>query len=151
MKAREERLRCEKAAAEAQAARREHMQAFVDKFRYNAKRASLVQSRIKALDRMEDPKVTIEDDPEYHFVFPTPNDVVGPSIISFDNVAFHYQGKPDILRNLDFGIDMRSRIAIVGANGAGKSTLLNLICGVLEPTEGRIGRNPKARIATFSQ
>ena len=48
----EERLRNEEKAAESAALRRQHVQAFIDKFRFNAKRASLVQSRIKALERM---------------------------------------------------------------------------------------------------
>ena len=45
------------------------MQAFVDKFRYNAKRASLVQSRIKAIERMADIEL-VEADPEYCFRYP---------------------------------------------------------------------------------
>lgn len=150
MKTRHERLKSEKAAAEAQAARREHMQAFVDKFRYNAKRASLVQSRIKALDRMDEIEI-IEDDPEYHFIFPTPSDSVGASILSFDDVSFHYPGGRELFRDINFGINMQSRLAIVGSNGAGKTTLLNLISGKLEPTKGHVWRNPKARIAIFSQ
>jgi ATP-binding cassette, subfamily F, member 3 len=146
----QERMRCERAAADALVARRAHVQAFVDKFRYNAKRASLVQSRIKALERMAEVSM-VEDDPEYRFVFPTPPDPVGPSLLSFTDVSFAYPGGPELFTNLNFGIDMQSRLSIIGANGCGKTTLLNLIAGKLEPTKGRVERSPKARIAIFSQ
>ena len=48
-----------------------------------------------------------------------------------------------LFRNLNFGLDLDSRLAIVGPNGIGKSTLLNLICGQLDPTFGLIQRNSK--------
>ncbi len=59
---RSEQLKNQKRAFEAEKAKREHMQEFVDKFRCNAKRASLVQSRIKALDKME-----VSRKPPHHF------------------------------------------------------------------------------------
>lgn len=49
------------------------------------------------------------------------------------------------------GIDMDSRIALVGRNGSGKSTLLKLFSGELSPTSGYVLRNQKLRFATFSQ
>lgn len=145
-----ERMRNAKAAAESQDMRRKHMQAFIDKFRYNAKRASLVQSRIKALERLADVAL-VEDDPSYLFCFPTPPDAVSPPILSFTDVAFGYPGGPTLFHNLNFGLDLESRFAIVGPNGIGKSTLLGLISGALQPTQGHVYRNPKVRLATFSQ
>eukprot|EP00887_Chlorella_sp_A99_P006972 scaffold2.g6972.t1 len=151
--------------------------AFIDKFRYNAKRASLVQSRIKALERLADVAL-VEDDPSYLFCFPTPPDAVSPPILSFTDVAFGYPGGPTLFHNLNFGrekkgeggiargrreagrrvaalrlpqLDLESRFAIVGPNGIGKSTLLGLISGALQPTQGHVYRNPKVRLATFSQ
>ncbi|KAI3948349.1 hypothetical protein MKX01_029726, partial [Papaver californicum] len=58
------------------------LQAFVDRFRYNAKRASLVQSRIKAIERLGTVDEVIND-PDYKFEFPTPDDRPGAPIISF--------------------------------------------------------------------
>mmetsp|Transcript_19452 Transcript_19452/g.58771 ORF Transcript_19452/g.58771 Transcript_19452/m.58771 type:complete len:828 (+) Transcript_19452:417-2900(+) len=144
-----ERLRNAKSKIEAQDAHRKHVQAFIDKFRFNAKRAAMVQSRIKALNRLED-LGNIEEDPQYQFKFPDP-DPVAPPILGFNDVAFGYPGGPLLFHNLNFGIDMGSRFAMVGPNGIGKSTLLNLIGGVLEPTSGYIERNAKVRLATFSQ
>ncbi|WIA32674.1 hypothetical protein OEZ86_003475 [Tetradesmus obliquus] len=151
VKTAEERLRNATKAAEAQAAKRAHVQAFIDKFRYNAKRASLVQSRIKALERMAEVQVT-EKDPEYVFNFPEPQLAgLSPPILGFHDVDFNYAGGPTLFRGLNFGLDLESRAAIVGPNGIGKSTLLGLISGALEPVKGHITRNPKVRMATFSQ
>lgn len=145
-----ERLLNEQKQAEAQVKQRKHVQAFIDKFRYNAKRASLVQSRIKALERMAEIP-TFEKDPEYVFKFPTPSSVLQSSILSFMDVDFAYKDGPNLFKNLNFGIHADSRFAIVGSNGIGKSTLLNLIAGTLEPSKGYIQRNPKAKFAIFSQ
>ncbi|CAD7697954.1 unnamed protein product, partial [Ostreobium quekettii] len=145
-----ERLLNEQKRTEAQLAQRKHMQAFIDKFRYNAKRASLVQSRLKALNRMEEISV-VERDAEYVFRFPNPGGAVAPPIVSFSDVDFNYPGGPTLFSGLNFGLDLESRCAIVGPNGIGKSTLLNLIAGALEPTVGYVQRNAKVRFATFSQ
>ncbi|KAJ4785286.1 ATP-binding cassette sub-family F member 3 [Rhynchospora pubera] len=141
-RSREELLKNQHKALEANEKARAHMQAFIDKFRYNAKRASLVQSRIKALDRMGTVDAIIND-PDYKFEFPTPDDRPGPPIISFSDASFGYPGGPLLFKNLNFGIDLESRIAMVGPNGIGKSTILKLISGELQPTSGTVFRSPK--------
>mmetsp|Transcript_9139 Transcript_9139/g.17183 ORF Transcript_9139/g.17183 Transcript_9139/m.17183 type:complete len:776 (-) Transcript_9139:93-2420(-) len=145
-----ERLRNAAKAAEASEAKRKHVQSFIDRFRFNAKRASLVQSRIKALERMAEVEV-LEADPDYVFSFPEPESAPPPPIIGFNDVSFGYPGGPTLFKKLNFGLDMDSRLAIVGANGIGKSTLLKLISGHLTAAEGHVFRNPKVRLATFSQ
>ena len=91
------------------------MQAFIDKFRFNAKRASLVQSRIKAIERLGQAEL-VEEDPDYIFKFPAA-EPVSPPILGFNDVDFGYPGGPQLFRNLNFGIDMESRFAMVGPNG----------------------------------
>ncbi|EXC14449.1 ABC transporter F family member 3 [Morus notabilis] len=147
---REEQMKNQQKAFEANERARAHMQSFVDKFRYNAKRASLVQSRIKALERMGYVDEVVND-PDYKFEFPTPDDRPGPPIISFSDASFGYPGGPIMFKNLNFGIDLDSRIAMVGPNGIGKSTILKLIAGELQPTSGTVFRSAKVRIAVFSQ
>ncbi|BBN17941.1 ATP-binding cassette, subfamily F, member 3 [Marchantia polymorpha subsp. ruderalis] len=147
---RDERLRNQQKAHEANERTRSHIQAFVDKFRYNAKRASLVQSRIKALERIGHVDAVIND-PDYKFEFPTPEDKPSAPIISFSDATFGYPGGPLLFKNLNFGIDLDSRLAMVGPNGIGKSTLLKLISGELEPISGSIFRSAKVRMAVFSQ
>ncbi|KAK4784768.1 hypothetical protein SAY86_019136 [Trapa natans] len=149
-KTREEQIKNKQKAFESNEKARAHMQAFIDKFRYNAKRASLVQSRIKALDRMGHVDEVVND-PDYKFEFPTPDDRPGPPIISFSDASFGYPGGPLLFKNLNFGIDLDSRIAMVGPNGIGKSTILKLIAGELQPSSGTVFRSAKVRIAVFSQ
>lgn len=76
-----------------------------------------------------------------------------PPIIAFSDVAFSYSGKKEdyLYQDLSFGIDMDSRIAIVGDNGTGKSTLLNLITGALQPVEGTINKHTQLKLAKYSQ
>ncbi|KAJ7545438.1 hypothetical protein O6H91_09G119800 [Diphasiastrum complanatum] len=147
---RDERLRNQQKAHESNEHKRAHIQAFIDKFRYNAKRASLVQSRIKALERISQVDAVIND-PDYKFEFPTPDDRPAAPIISFSDASFSYPGGPTLFRNLNFGIDLDSRLSMVGPNGIGKSTLLKLISGELEPTSGSVFRSAKIRMAVFSQ
>ncbi|KAL8246572.1 hypothetical protein R6Q59_007788 [Mikania micrantha] len=147
---RAEHLKNQQKAFESNERSREHMQSFIDKFRYNAKRASLVQSRIKALERLGHVDEVVND-PDYKFDFPTPDDRPGPPIISFSDASFGYPGGPLLFKNLNFGIDLDSRVAMVGPNGIGKSTILKLISGELQPTSGTVFRSAKVRIAVFSQ
>ncbi|TFY60973.1 hypothetical protein EVG20_g7231 [Dentipellis fragilis] len=76
-----------------------------------------------------------------------------PPILAFNDVAFSYSGKKEdyLYEHLSFGIDMDSRVAILGANGAGKSTLLNLITGQLQPSQGTISKHSSLKLAKYSQ
>jgi energy-coupling factor transporter ATP-binding protein EcfA2 len=55
------------------------------------------------------------------------------------------------MQNVDLGVDLDSRVAIVGENGAGKSTFLKLLTTEITPTHGHVSRHPKLRLATFKQ
>ncbi|KAG5339853.1 hypothetical protein E4T56_gene5614 [Termitomyces sp. T112] len=76
-----------------------------------------------------------------------------PPIIAFDDIAFAYSGRKEdyLYKNLSFGIDMDSRIAILGANGTGKSTLLHLITGALQPSQGTVSKHAALKLAKYSQ
>ena len=84
------------------------------------------------------------------FNFPDPPSL-SPPILGLYNVNFGYQNQPPLFKNLEFGLDMESRIAIVGPNGVGKSTLLKLLCGYIEPNTGEMRKNHRIRIAYYSQ
>eukprot|EP00004_Rigifila_ramosa_P021354 TRINITY_DN5664_c0_g1_i1.p1 TRINITY_DN5664_c0_g1~~TRINITY_DN5664_c0_g1_i1.p1 ORF type:complete len:740 (-),score=178.61 TRINITY_DN5664_c0_g1_i1:19-2148(-) len=136
-------------SAEAMEKQKAHIQAFVDRFRYNAKRAAMVQSRIKLLSRMGSVSM-VADDPEFRFQFPNPEPLAAP-VIQVVDVSFGYDPAKLLFQKLNLAVDLQSRIALVGPNGIGKSTLLNLIVGDLEPTHGSIIRNGKLRLGRFSQ
>ncbi|KAM7255729.1 hypothetical protein ACFE04_008627 [Oxalis oulophora] len=85
------------------------------------------------------------------FHFPEPTELT-PPLLQLIEVSFSYPNRPDFrLSNVDVGIDMGTRVAIVGPNGAGKSTLLNLLAGDLVPSEGEVRRSQKLRIGRYSQ
>jgi ATP-binding cassette, subfamily F, member 1 len=72
--------------------------------------------------------------------------------IGLSEVSHSYTGhQPYVIEKCDFGVDTRSRIALVGSNGTGKSTVLKLLIGELEPVEGKINKNPQLRVEMFSQ
>ena len=114
--------------------------AFINKFRYQATKARQVQSRIKALDKVE----VIEIPPErkkIHFHFP---DAPKPGrvVIELKHLRRAY-GSNVIIDNLDLMIEKGDRVALVGPNGAGKSTLMRTLAGVDHPDGGErvLGHN----------
>ncbi|KAJ9633844.1 ATP-binding cassette, regulator of translational elongation [Knufia peltigerae] len=145
----EERRKNAKREYENQMAQRAHLQAFIDKFRYNAAKSSEAQSRIKKLERMP---VLEAPEAEYsvHFKFPDV-EKLSPPIIQMTNVAFGYTKESPLLRGVDLDVQLDSRIGIVGPNGAGKTTVLKLLTGQLQPTTGLISQNPRLRIGYFAQ
>ncbi|KAM8985849.1 ATP-binding cassette sub-family F member 1, partial [Ara ararauna] len=84
------------------------------------------------------------------FTFPNPPPL-SPPILGLHGVDFGYEGQELLFRNLDFGIDMDSRVCIVGPNGVGKSTLLQLLTGQLTPTRGQMRRNHRLKVGFFNQ
>ncbi|KAF2151220.1 ABC transporter domain-containing protein [Myriangium duriaei CBS 260.36] len=145
----EERRKTAKREYENQMAQRAHLQAFIDKFRYNAAKSSEAQSRIKKLEKMP---VLEAPESEYtvHFKFPDV-EKLSPPIIQMTDVAFGYTKDKPLLKNVDLDVQLDSRIGIVGPNGAGKTTALKLLIGALQPTSGLISQNPRLRIGFFAQ
>lgn len=112
------------------------------------------KSRQKILDKMEADGLIEPVEVEKTFSFRFPDvEKLPPPVLSFDEVAFSYSGKPEdnLYDSLDFGVDMDSRIALVGPNGIGKSTLLKLMTGSLSSTGGTISRHSHLKIGVYSQ
>eukprot|EP01108_Squamamoeba_japonica_P005910 TRINITY_DN477_c0_g1_i10.p1 TRINITY_DN477_c0_g1~~TRINITY_DN477_c0_g1_i10.p1 ORF type:complete len:137 (-),score=30.44 TRINITY_DN477_c0_g1_i10:944-1297(-) len=89
-------------------------------------------------------------DYEVEFDFP-PVDPLSVPIIQVKDATFGYPSGPTLFHNVDGGIDLDSKIALIGANGAGKTTLMNVLMGVLEPQDGQVEINRKLRIGLFRQ
>ena len=149
-KVRSEKIRRTKKQHEAQDKQLSHMQEFIDKFRYNAKRASLVQSRIKALDKM-DIIDEIATDPECIFIFPQSTDSIRPPLLRLDEAAIGYESGKPIVKGVNFYVDMESRICIVGPNGAGKTTLIKGLVGDLSLQDGFYYKHGRLRVGLFTQ
>ncbi|XP_020502300.2 ATP-binding cassette sub-family F member 1 [Labrus bergylta] len=84
------------------------------------------------------------------FTFPNPPPL-SPPILGLHSVDFCYDAQKPLFKNVDFGIDMDSRICIVGPNGVGKSTLLLLLTGKLNPTKGEMRKNHRLKVGFFNQ
>lgn len=150
-----ERQRAEKMellqkSATKQDAKRKHMQAFVDRFRYKASKARQAQSRLKALEKMA-PVSTLLDEHVQTFSFPEPDKQVASPIVALDNVAVGYESGKPILKNLTLRIDNEDRIALLGANGNGKSTLAKLLSGRLPLGQGTMTIAPGLKVSIFAQ
>lgn len=129
------------------AARRAHMQKFVDRFRAQATKARQAQSRLKMLEKLT-PITPPAEAAKHVFTFPAPEEL-SPPILRLDGVAVGYDGPP-VLRGLDLRIDQDDRIALLGRNGEGKSTLSKLLAGKLAGS-GQVTRATKLRVGYFAQ
>ncbi|KAJ5281379.1 ABC transporter ATP-binding protein [Penicillium angulare] len=145
----EERRKNAKREYEKQMAERAHLQAFIDKFRYNAAKSSEAQSRIKKLERMP---VLEAPEAEYtvHFQFPEV-EKLSPPIVQMADVCFGYTPERPLLKDVELSVQLDSRIGIVGPNGAGKTTVLKLLINQLAPTKGLISAHSRLRIGFFAQ
>jgi ATP-binding cassette subfamily F protein 3 len=161
IKSRDEQTRNAIRLYEAYQSKRDHMMEFIIKFRANAKRASIVQSRVKAVEKMDvEAPEKIEVDQVWRFSIPS-SGPLGRPIISINDVSFDYKPvredgsrKPEseyLLQKVNFGVDLDSRIAILGANGQGKTTLLNMIMGKIQAIKGTVSINSGLRIGHFTQ
>jgi len=135
-------------AAAKQEAKRQHLQAFVDRFKAKASKAKQAQSRVKMLEKMETIRVP-EDAARTVFTFPKPEEL-SPPIVAVENGSVGY-GDRTVLANLNLRIDQDDRIALLGRNGEGKSTLAKMLCGKLDLFAGRITQSSKLRIGFFAQ
>lgn len=82
--------------------------------------------------------------------FPQPPELSRP-ILETHDVYFEYTTDNSIVKHVDMGIDMDTRMTIVGSNGNGKTTLMNLLIGLLEPTKGEIKRHSALKIGYYNQ
>ena len=128
------------AAYRNQRERIEQLEAFINRFRYQATKAKQVQSRIKELEKIERIEIPNEE-PIIHFTFPQPPPS-GRTVVEVSGLSKSY-GPKQVLNDVSFTIDRGDRIALVGVNGAGKSTLIRLLSGQDTPTTGtlKLGHN----------
>lgn len=110
------------------------------------------QTKLQKNDDEQGPTELLEKPREYMVKFRFPEtSQLQPPILGLYNVSFNYEGQPKLFKSVDFGIDMDSRIAIVGPNGVGKSTFLKLLMADIEPTVGEMRKNARLKIGRFDQ
>jgi ATP-binding cassette, subfamily F, member 3 len=148
MKAREERRIHLEAAWRNQQQQIKQTERFIERFRYKATKARQVQSRIKALDKIE--RVELEDDEnEIRFSFP-PAPSSGRVVMTLRGIVKHYD-ELEVFNGVNFEVDRGDRIAFVGVNGAGKSTLARIIAGVEPYDSGERLPGHNVSVSYFAQ
>jgi ATP-binding cassette subfamily F protein 3 len=136
------------AAHDHQQDRVRQLEAFINRFRYQATKAKQVQSRIKELERMERIEIP-PGEKSIHFTFPQPKPS-GRIAAEFKKVAKSYGDHP-VFADVDFIIERGDRVALVGVNGAGKSTLIKILAGTEPLTAGEYTLGHNAQPDYFAQ
>ena len=140
---RKERMAQQMAAYENQQRMIEKTEDFIARFRYKPTKSNQVQSRIKALEKIERIEVDETDNATLRVKFP-PAPRSGDVVFKAVDLAAGYPGKT-VFTGADIEIARGEKVALIGRNGEGKTTLMRLIMGQLSPLEGsaRIGFNVK--------
>ena len=144
-----ERIEHQKAVYENQQKEIADIEKFIERFRYKASKAKQVQSRVKLLEKMDVIEVDDMDTSRIHFLFakaPTVDRVV----FEAENLDKAYSTKP-VLKNLNFVIQRKEKIAFVGRNGEGKTTLIRLLHQELQATAGKLSIGQMVKVGYYAQ
>jgi len=145
---RADRLANQQAAYQKQQREISHIRSYVDRFRAKASKARQAQSRLKALQRMEQIAPAHVDSP-FHFALRAPEKTPDP-LLRLDGVAAGYADTA-IISQVKLSLSPGDRIGLLGPNGAGKSTLIKLLAGVLSPQQGTRETAKDLKIGYFAQ
>ncbi len=128
---------------------RDHMQAYVDRFRYKASKARQAQSRLKALAKLQ-PIADVVENRVAPFLFPNPERAIAPPLVRWEKASVGY-GDKAVLKNITLRLDPDDRVALLGSNGNGKSTFAKLLCGKLQVMSGEMRHPPRITMGYFAQ
>lgn len=130
-----ERMEIQQNAYENQQQMIKQTERFIERFRAKASKSNQVQSRVKALERMDKVNEVIDDNIAVNFKFKF-SQKSGRDVVTLDHVSKSY-GDLKILEDTSARIERGDKIALIGANGKGKSTLLRIISGT-EQVKGKV-------------
>ena len=147
-RARAERLAQQQVVYEKQQARRAHMEKYIARFKAQATKARQAQSRIKALERMEEISAAHVDSP-FEFIFREAHKLSSP-LLDLSDARLGYDTKV-VLEKVKLQLVPGARIGLLGPNGAGKSTLIKNLAGELSPLGGELRRGENLEVGYFAQ
>ncbi|MBD9483059.1 ATP-binding cassette domain-containing protein [Pseudomonas sp. PDM14] len=147
-RARAERLAQQQQAYEKQQAQRAHMEKYIARFKAQATKARQAQSRIKALERMEELSAAHVDSP-FDFVFREADKISTP-LLNLSEGRLGY-GDKAVLQQVKLSLVPGARIGLLGPNGAGKSTLIKTLSAELQPLGGELQRGENLVVGYFAQ
>ncbi|MEX0835524.1 MAG: ABC-F family ATP-binding cassette domain-containing protein [Nitriliruptor sp.] len=146
---REERLASLRAARAQQDRQLADVERFVERFRYKASKAKQVQSRVKALDKVDRIEIADRKQLVAKFSFPEPPRS-GRTVVETKGLRVAFDDHV-VLDGVDLAIERGRKVAVLGPNGAGKTTLLRVLAGQLEPTSGTYELGHNVDIAVVDQ
>lgn len=126
----------------------EHTEKLIEKFRAKATKASMAQSLIKKMDKIERIEVDVQENQVMNVRFPL-CEQPGKVVVEVQQVSKKYEQK-QVLSQIDLLVERGTKIAFVGQNGQGKTTLAKMIIGEI-PFEGTIRLGHKVKIGYFAQ
>ena len=129
--------------------KRTHAEAFINRFRAQASKAKMVQSRIKMLERLpklEDLAAIESLDFEFRYA-----PFAAKTLLEARTLSFGYHADHLLFKEINLSINGRDRIGVIGNNGKGKSTLLNVLSGGLKPLTGELKTHPDLKLGYFGQ
>ncbi len=130
--------------------KKEQIQKYIDRFRYKARLASGVQSKIKMVEKMgEMEKLANIESLDFDFKY---QEFTGnANMVNVDNLFFGYDKDKPLIKDLSFKIQKGDKVCVIGKNGKGKSTLLKILIGELQKDKGDLVINAKTKIGYFGQ
>jgi ATP-binding cassette subfamily F protein 3 len=143
-----ERREAHRKAYEEQQKEIQQTEAFIRRFRYNASKASMVQSRVKQLEKIERLEPPFHPG-AIHFQFPEPPRS-HQDVITLKNVGHRY-GPLEVFSGIDLKIHRGEKVGLVGLNGSGKSTLLRILAGKEVPASGERILGERVTLSHFAQ
>lgn len=127
-----------------------HLQTFIERFRYKPTKAKQVQERIRRLEHIQQELVVLpQASKKVHFRFPAPPRT-GDMVVDVHQLSKRF-GEHVVWSDANFTLYRGDKVALVGPNGAGKTTLMKLLCGFEEPTGGTIEQGKHVEVAYYAQ
>ena len=122
---------------------------FIERFRYKQTKATAVQSRIKAVERIERIERPNQREQTVSFQLQATGRTER-DLLAVTNVA-HAYGDHQVLTDVTLHVERGDRVVFIGPNGSGKSTLLKIVARLLEPTGGAVVWSDRARLGYYDQ